>query len=108
MVGVALGYPPTYVRPADTAGRGIVKKSKRVIHPDKGDRQRIWRWLLANGCRDIVALGPVIIHYTKRGKIIEYQALCRQGRLDDIKVKRGQPVSKRKRMWLRYELSEVE
>ena len=28
--------------------------------------------------------------------------------LDDIKMKRGQPVSKRKRMWLRYELSEVE
>ena len=83
-------------------------KKKRVIYPDEGNRQRVWRWLLANGCRDVVALEPVTIHYTKRGKIIEYQALCRQGRLDDIKVKQGKPVSKRKRMWLRYELSEVE
>ena len=30
------------------------------------------------------------------------------GRLDDIRLKKGLPVSKRKRMWLRYELSEVE
>ena len=84
-------------------------KKKRVIYPDEeGNRQRIWRWLLANGCRDVVALEPVTIHYTQRGKIIEYQALCRQGRLDDIKVKQGWSVTKRKRMWLRYELSEVE
>ena len=48
-------------------------KNRRVILPDKGNRQRIWRWLLANGCRDIVALEPVIIHYTQRGKIIEYR-----------------------------------
>jgi len=108
---VALGYPQAHLRPANTAGRGIVTrlKHKRVIHPDsKGNRQHIWRWLLANGCRDVVALEPVTIHYTQRGKIIEYQALCRQGRLDDIRVKRGLPVTKRKRMWLRYELSEVE
>lgn len=83
-------------------------KHKRVIRLDEGNRQHIWRWLLANGCRDIVALEPIIIHDTKRGQIIEYQALCRQGRLDDIRVKQGQPVSRRKRMWLRYELSEVE
>ena len=85
-------------------------KKKRVIYPGENEwfRQRIWRWLLANGCRDVVALEPVTIHYTQRGKIIEYQALCRQGRLDDIRLKKGLPVSRRKRMWLRYELSEVE
>ena len=83
-----------------------MKKSKRVIHPDENNRQRIWRWLLANGCRDVVALEPVTIYDTQRGKIIEYQALCRQGRLNDIKVKQGQPVSTRKRMWLRYELAD--
>lgn len=35
---------------------------------------RIARWLEANGCRDIIALEPIIV----RGKVAEYQAICRK------------------------------
>lgn len=37
-------------------------------------QSRIARWLEANGCRDSIALEPIII----RGKIAEYQAICRK------------------------------
>lgn len=39
---------------------------------------RIARWLDANGCRDWVALEPVIL----RGKVVEYQAACRKHKAD--------------------------
>lgn len=40
-------------------------------------QSRIARWLEANGCRDSIALEPIIV----RGKIAEYQAICRKRKM---------------------------
>lgn len=53
------------------------------IDPVTGDRRgsfdgRVDRWMRANGCRDYVALEPIIV----RGNIAEYQAICRRERLN--------------------------
>ena len=77
------------------------------IHPDRltaADRQRVVRWLEANGCRDWVDLEPIIV----RGGLIHYVSLGRKSPNMRRVVVRGQSVVTRaRRLRLRVPLSAV-
>ena len=67
-------------------------------------RRRIDRWMVANGCRDHIALDPIIV----RGKVAEYTAAGRRdgsGMRDHM----GNPVHhyRRKRLRIRIPLSRI-
>lgn len=61
-------------------------------------RRQVVRWLQDNGCRDLVALKPIIV----KGNYVEYWALCRD---DPKSIERANlrelERSKRKRLRLR-------
>ena len=79
------------------------------FNPDRMDdryQTRISDWLEANGCRDFIALEPIVV----RGQIAEYTSLGRKYRIDrdPIDWERGLlPWARRKKIRLRIPLSRI-
>lgn len=73
-------------------------------HMTDVDQQRIAHWLEANGCRDWIALEPIVL----RGNIAEYTAICRKGRERHIRVRDDSFIPRgRRRLRIRIPLAAV-
>ena len=79
------------------------------FNPDRMDdrfQTRISDWLEANGCRDFIALEPIVV----RGQIAEYTSLGRKYRIDRDPFDwehNSFPWARRKKIRLRIPLSRI-
>lgn len=75
-----------------------------IIRPETlnhDQRNAVTDWLKANGCRDYVALEPILI----KGSMIEYQALCRRHRTHAMRLDPdGNAITTRRQLRIRHPL----